>query len=125
VGDCATALEVGGVEHVEQDRLVVARVPHELGREDRDAFGARVLEPPPGTLDVYEAAHALVARLQELLPARPVTELAPDRGDHLASVVEVVDEPDQRWMDGRRELHPAAQHRCATVTRPSGLSRNR
>jgi hypothetical protein len=75
-------------------------------------------------LSVHEATHALVARLQELLSARSVTELAPDRGDDLLAVVELVDEADQRWLDGRREVHLAAQHRGADVTQPSQLLRN-
>jgi len=62
--------------------------------------------------------------LQQVLSTCAVPELAPDRGDDLAAVVEVVDEANQRWMDCRRELHLAAQLRGTSVTEPCRLSNN-
>jgi hypothetical protein len=71
------------------------------------------------------SAHSLVARLQKLEGACAVTELAPDRGDDSAPVVELVGQADQCRMDGRRELHRATEDRCADVTGSTRLSNNR
>jgi hypothetical protein len=83
------------------------------------------LEPPPGALGVDAPAHGLVARLQEAEGACAVTELAPDRGDDVVPVIELVGQADQCRMDGRRELHRARQDRGAGVTRSTRLSNNR
>jgi len=57
---------------------------------------------------MHEQSDAFVARLQEALRTCVITERAPDCGDDLVAVVEIVDEADQRRVDGRCELHRAA-----------------
>jgi hypothetical protein len=113
--------DVGPVGRAEQGCFAVARLQEVVHGENRGAPEAQVVESPPCALGMDKAAHRLVARLQELLRACPPTELAPDRGDDLAAVVELAGEADQCRVDGGRELHRAAEHCCANVTRSSQL----
>src|SRR6478736_1169075 len=115
---CAPAtVDLGPVERVEQDRSAVPGAQEELCDEDRRALESHVLEPPPGALNMDTPAYRLVARLEKLAGTCAVTELAPDRGDHFAPIVELVGQADQCRMDGRGESHRATEDCCAKVTR--------
>lgn len=114
--ELAAPLDLGAFEHVEWERPEVSHGEEKLRGQDRGASQAQVLEsPPPGALSMHQAAHALVARLKERLRACAVAELPPDHRDDLSAVVEVVGEPNQLGMKGRRELH-RCEDRCRRVT---------